>query len=61
MTEFLIILWFIGLIGSYIWIYNIMGYMGLCSMFPEGKKWYHELSGLLSMIVFASYILVHPF
>lgn len=54
------ILWFIGLLVSIYAIFVTVGMQGLVGMFPEGKRWWHLPSQLLSLAVFSIFVLYHP-
>tara|TARA_Y100000310_G_scaffold321546_1_gene379311 strand:+ start:2656 stop:2838 length:183 start_codon:yes stop_codon:yes gene_type:complete len=57
----LAILWFLWLLFSIYLIFEFVGMSGLVSMFPEGRRWWHLPSQLLSIGHFAIVVLFHPF
>jgi len=59
--ESWVIVWIVGMLFSLVFIYMTIGYTGLCCMFPEGKRWWHTPSELLSLSFFAALIHFHPF
>lgn len=55
------IIWFIFLMITIVAIYNTVGAAGITCMFPEGKRWWHPVVQLISLVLFALVILFHPF
>lgn len=56
-----IILWFVGTCISVAFIFEYIGFSGLTRMFPEGYRWWHFPVQLLTLGVFATLVLLHPF
>lgn len=55
------IAWFVGLLFSMKLIFVFIGNIGMCSMFPEGFRWWSYPAALGSLAVFAAVALNHPF
>jgi len=61
MTAVISIGWFIWLIIAVLTVFHFVGFSGLTSMFPEGRRWWHIWAQLGSLALFAACVLCHPF
>lgn len=61
MESALILLWGLGLSVSVFLMIRILGYVGLCTMFPEGFRWYTWPVGILSIVFYTVMVLINPF
>ena len=53
--------WFILMLFSIVFMFQFIGYAGLTSMFPEGKRWYHLPLQLGSIAFYTIVVMHHPF
>jgi hypothetical protein len=61
MEVAIILAWGIGILYSLWLIFQIIGYVGLCNMFPEGFRWYTYPLAIASIVLYTVLILVNPF
>lgn len=61
MQSFLIIGWFIGFVVSILGVYQFVGMHLMVSFFPEGKRWWQIPAQIVSLALFAAFVLFHPF
>lgn len=55
------IAWFILLIISLVAVFENIGVRGLVRMFPEGWRWWQLPAQVVSLAVFSTVVLYHPF
>jgi hypothetical protein len=55
------IAWFVVLLVSINLIYSTIGIHYMVSFFPEGKRWYQLPLQLVTLALFATVVLYHPF
>jgi TRAP-type C4-dicarboxylate transport system permease small subunit len=61
MNALLNISWFLGFVFSIILVFHYIGFSGLTSMFPEGKRAWHLPAQLLTLVFFGAMVLYNPF
>jgi len=61
MEALMVLGWAVWIVVSIALVYDFVGYSGLVSMFPEGRRWWHLPAQFLALGLFAAAVICHPF